>query len=179
MNYSMSSYLFCTKMKYLSGVNTYQEQTIGQGASSSEPHICLPPLQRPSHVLRVFSDSRKSTSFESRFQSQRWTGGQCWNWREVHTAANYYGDLLDFCICPKGLEYISSCFLISPVSIFILKCFNKTRSGVGSLWLKSFPHYCFVLREMSRYHKVTSCNFFFFYRAPWAYITYYNLSLKY
>lgn len=66
----MSSYLFCTKMKYLSGVNTYQEQTIGQGASSSQTHIWLPPPQRPNHVLRVFSDSGKSASFESTFQSQ-------------------------------------------------------------------------------------------------------------
>lgn len=83
----MSSYLFCTKMKYLSGVNTYQEQTIGQGASSSQTHIWLPPPQRPNHVLRVFSDSGKSASFESTFQSLCWTGGLCWNWREtcVHT----------------------------------------------------------------------------------------------
>lgn len=83
----MSSYLFCTKMKYLSGVNTYQEQTIGQGASSSQTHIWLPPPQRPNHVLRVFSDSGKSASFESTFQSPCWTGGLCWNWREtcVHT----------------------------------------------------------------------------------------------
>lgn len=64
----MSSYLFCSKMKYLSGVNTYQEQTIGQGASSSQTHIWLPPPQRPNHVLRVFSDSGKSASFESTFQ---------------------------------------------------------------------------------------------------------------
>lgn len=83
----MSSYLFCTKMKYLLGVNTYQEQTIGQGASSSQTHIWLPPPQRPNHVLRVFSDSGKSASFESTFQSLCWTGGLCWNWREtcVHT----------------------------------------------------------------------------------------------
>lgn len=66
----MSSYLFCSKMKYLSGVNTYQEQTIGQGASSSQTHIWLPPPQRPNHVLRVFSDSGKSASFESTFQSR-------------------------------------------------------------------------------------------------------------
>lgn len=84
----MSSYLFCTKMKYLSGVNTYQEQTIGQGASSSQTHIWLPPPQRPKHVLRVFSDSGKSASFESTFQSPCWTERLCWNWREtcVHTA---------------------------------------------------------------------------------------------
>lgn len=83
----MSSYLFCTKMKYLSGVNTYQEQTIGQGASSSQTHIWLPPPQRPNHVLRVFSDSGKSASFETTFQSLCWTAGLCWNWREtcVHT----------------------------------------------------------------------------------------------
>lgn len=83
----MSSYLFCTKMKYLSGVNTYQEQTIGQSASSSQTHIWLPPPQRPKHVLRVFSDSGKSASFESTFQSPCWTGGLWWYWREtcVHT----------------------------------------------------------------------------------------------
>lgn len=83
----MSSYLFCTKMKYLLGVNTYQEQTIGQDASSSQTHIWLPPPQRPNHVLRVFSDSGKSASFESTFQSPCWTAGLCWNWREtcVHT----------------------------------------------------------------------------------------------
>lgn len=83
----MSSYLFCTKMKYLLGVNTYQEQTMGRGASSSQTHIWLPPPQRPNHVLGVFSDSGKSASFESTFQSPCWTAGLCWNWREtcVHT----------------------------------------------------------------------------------------------
>lgn len=83
----MSSYLFCTKMKYLLGVNTYQEQTMGRGASSSQTHIWLPPPQRPNHVLGVFSDSGKSASFESTFQSPCWTAGLCWNGREtcVHT----------------------------------------------------------------------------------------------
>lgn len=83
----MSSYLFCTKMKYLLGVNTYQEQTMGWGASSSQTHIWLPPPQRPNHVLGVFSDSGKSASFESTFQSPCWTAGLCWNGREtcVHT----------------------------------------------------------------------------------------------
>lgn len=83
----MSSYLFCIKMKYLLGVNTYQEQTMGRGASSSQTHIWLPPPQRPNHVLGVFSDSGKSASFESTFQSPCWTVGLCWNGRKtcVHT----------------------------------------------------------------------------------------------
>lgn len=96
----MSSYLFCTKLKYLSAVNTYQEQTIGRGASSSQTHIWLPPPQRPNHVLRVFSDSGKSASFESTFQSLRRTEGPSWNWREtcVHTQ-QLYCHRLDFSPC--------------------------------------------------------------------------------
>lgn len=109
----MSSYLFCSKMKYLSGVNTYQEQTIGQGASSSQTHIWLPPPQRPNHVLRVFSDSGKSASFESTFQSLCWTAGLCRSWGGdmcTHTLTNY----MVISLISPSVWWVTSCFLIFP-----------------------------------------------------------------
>lgn len=127
----MSSYLFCTKMKYLSGVNTYQEQTIGQGASSSQTHIWLPPPQRPKHVLRVFSDSGKSASFESTFQSPCWTERLCWNWREtcVHTAQPIIWWSPRFPLVFDGNKSITSWFFLFPMFSYWL-----WKTGFTFLW---------------------------------------------
>lgn len=136
----MSSYLFCTKMKYLSGGNAYKERPTKV--------LHLPSLIFGFHLRKGQTTSWGFSVIQGSPLALNPDFNPCVELEdrvEAYTAANYYGDLLDFCLCPVGLRCISSCFLIFAVD-------------------------CFVLNEMSSYHRVTVKTFFYYYRAPWAYI---------